>query len=255
MNRLIRAEWYKLLRSNRLFWFILLVSAVCVFWMLSGFTESLKEGLSLGEYLQIQLVNLCFGELCVVLFIVIAGCMTFGRRLIYYEVMNGSSPFKIINSRIILYGGIFLVLFVVPISVAYIIIGINNGVGAVNLVPFLVSFYVLFVKSITLAVLLVVLFKGFLAPCVFFGIADFGMAFSLVIQETTESDSVLSKIAGLTTVCQKLDISAWIARMEAGISNPGDDKAFMLKVIISTVVEVGIVYFIAYRKLKNRRYK
>ena len=83
MNKLIKAEGYKLFRSTRLFWYTLLISAGLIFFNINSLPDFLRSGMTLTQYLPAGVQGLFLGECMLIVVIMISSCMTFYKRLVY----------------------------------------------------------------------------------------------------------------------------------------------------------------------------
>lgn len=255
MNRLIKAEWYKLLRSTKIFWFTLAAIIGIEVWIFSGLANTLKGHLTLDAYITGNSTMIVLGAFMGVILLTINCCMTPAKRLIYYEVMDGNSPITIINSRIIFYGLIFAVIYLAPVTVMYAIVGIHNGVGEYDLISYFISMFIILAKQMVLGILTALLFRKFWGPAIIFAVTEIGFMGYLIIGEITGMDSFLIKLMSFTTIGQSIEFTGMIISgsntTTVLLENPAD---YLPKVIVATVIEVGLVYCLTYRKFRKRRY-
>ena len=76
MNRLIKAEWYKLLRSTKIFWFTLAAIIGIEVWNFSGLANTLKGHLTLDAYITGNSTMIVLGAFMLVILLAINCCMT-----------------------------------------------------------------------------------------------------------------------------------------------------------------------------------
>ena len=131
MNRLVRAEFYRLRHTGHLFWYALFLPMLFIF----------IPCILCMDYMDKPLDNSIesLGTICVLVYnffpALVAGIsgQLFNKgKLGYYEVMAGNKPSYIIMSKICSDGLFFSVIYTVCISAFYVFLGIKNGVGTIT---------------------------------------------------------------------------------------------------------------------------
>ena len=136
MNKLIKAEFYRSMRSGIFLPIYALMSLFTIYttflmyrdssvvdgdgYELVAFLASYSEGgvIVLGEVISI-IISLMIGKL-------------YSDRFHYYEIMDGANTHHIILSKLIVYNIYSLVIVVVPVAVSYTAIAVNYGTGGIE---------------------------------------------------------------------------------------------------------------------------
>ena len=131
MNRLIRAELYRLRHTGHLFWYAILLPMLFIFMPYILCMDLMDKPLDKSIE--------SLGTICVLVFNFfpalaagIAGQLFNRGKLGYYEVMAGNKPSQIIMSKIFSDGVFFSVIYTVCVSAFYVFLGIKNGVGTIT---------------------------------------------------------------------------------------------------------------------------
>ena len=131
MNRLIRAELYRLRHTGHLFWYAILLPMLFIFMPYILCMDLMDKPLDNSIE--------SLGTICVLVYNFfpalaagIAGQLFTRGKLGYYEVMAGNKPSQIIMSKICSDGLFFSVIYTVCVSAFYVFLGIKNGVGTIT---------------------------------------------------------------------------------------------------------------------------
>ncbi len=130
MNRLVRAELYRVLHSNR---FVIWLVIVClIFVMMMGVAMEDLFSLNLGEAMESFVNVIAFMQMLVALFPAVVIGIGYMRKTAYYEVMAGNQVSHILFSKMIADAipvaiCIFIATLIIPI-----ILSVENGIGDVT---------------------------------------------------------------------------------------------------------------------------
>lgn len=135
MNKLIKAEFYRSMRSGIFLPIYVLMSLFTIymtfltykagvdcedgtelFWFLASYSET--GAMVLSEVIGI-IISLMIGKL-------------YSDRFHYYEIMDGANTHHIILSKLIVYNIYSLVIVVVPAAVSYTAVAVNYGTGGIE---------------------------------------------------------------------------------------------------------------------------
>ncbi|MBR1816123.1 MAG: hypothetical protein IJ763_05420 [Lachnospiraceae bacterium] len=156
MNRLLRAEWYRMTKTMR-FWLMALI--LVLFGAVVPFINAPENA---GEYLietgedsSVLLI------LFIAMFAAVLTAMAFANRTVYYEVMSGKRPMQILTSKCIVIGGTITGVMGLSFVAATVIFGNAKGYGDVDdvAVRLLLYIVVLFHASI-MGILIVTTFRS-----------------------------------------------------------------------------------------------
>lgn len=133
MNRLLKAEIYRLKHTGHLTWWAYFVTVCLVVMTYFLCLDRLQMKLPLDEILP------SLGTIVILVFNFvpagvagISGQLYNKGKLGHYEVMAGNSPSSIIFSKVLADGGFFSFLTIIATTAFYVFVGIRNGIGNVD---------------------------------------------------------------------------------------------------------------------------
>lgn len=248
MNRLMRAEGYRLLHSGVYLRILLFGGLVFSFLpMITDFSllnKSLAENMEsllLGSTMSIMLVPV------VVALFVVTGYL---KKTAYYEVMAGNKIRNIIGSKLFVDGVIVgIVCFFFTIGLAVVVL-IKNGTGGVAQIPLrTLLLFVICLHVTMVAVLMGQAVKHIAAAAVvFLRLQFFDIIFAEIIPMLSEKWNLSNESVVRIARCTFTRQTSEIFRTEISTE-------LVVITIASFLIEVGIWYGIAYLTMKKKWYK
>ncbi|MBQ9199227.1 MAG: hypothetical protein IJ141_03540 [Lachnospiraceae bacterium] len=162
MNRLLRAEWYRMTKTMR-FWLmaIILVLFGAVVPFINGPENAGEYLIQTGEDSAILLI------LFVAMFAAVLTATAFGNRTVYYEVMSGKRPMQILVSKCLVIAGTITGVMGVSFVAATLIFGSAKGYGELDDVAVrLLLYIVVLLHATVMGVLMVTTFRGALGAVI-----------------------------------------------------------------------------------------
>lgn len=250
MNRLVRAEFYRIghtgffLRALLLFFLVLLFfPLVTDFEFFSRTLADDRESIMMGI-----LVCMMFLPAVVSLFVA-HGYM---KKTAYYEVMAGRKSSHIIGSKLIT-EGLFLgtVYFIAVIGLGFVVV-IKNGVGGVaDLGPrFLMLFFVCLHLTV-IGTLIGMTIKNYVACLVAYArFAGLDMMISAILLPVLQMKGILGK-----TACQRFQYCMINTQIETVCRSAEVSAEAVLFCVVSFFVEAIVWYVLVYVTMKKKWYK
>lgn len=162
MNRLLRAEWFRMTKTMR-FWLlaIILVLFGAVVPFINGPENAGEYLIQTGEDSAMLLI------LFVAMFAAVLTAMAFGNRTVYYEVMSGKRPMQILVSKCLVIAGTITGVMGVSFVAATLIFGSAKGYGELDDVAVrLLLYIVILLHATVMGVLMVTTFRGALGAVI-----------------------------------------------------------------------------------------
>ena len=242
MNRLLKAEWYRMTKLMR-FWLMVLVLI-----LFGAVVPFIDKPANAGEYLMIAGSDSAM--LMIVFVAMISSVLTaivFGNRTVYYEVMSGKRPMKIIISKCLVIGGTITGIMCLGYLVAVAIFGSIKGYGEMtNVCTRLLIFFVVILHSSIVGVLIVTTFRSAI------GAAFCYLRFMIV-------DTVICSIAEFVyqdSPSKMMKVYRWTLMGEPKEIFAGKISGGMIcAIILSFAVEVLLWGGLSYIFMKKRLYK
>ena len=254
MNRLARAELYRLRHVGRIWGYTRLAVAVIIFMMFSNAQGWMNQ--PLAEYISAD------SDFMGVLFIMFSMLIPFLVALVpstlygkgkpgYYEVMAGAPIHSRIWSKLLTDGLIYTILAVFSLCAVLVVIAVKNGFGGYNHVWARFGLFVLAVAHVVImSVMIALCFRTMLAAGVAyirFLLVDNAM-FSSIAWFGAEK---LGWSENLVENVHMLSVNTQIERVCLGSVNTN----LMLHVILGFLVEFALWYLFCYIGMKKRLYQ
>lgn len=248
MNRLIRAEGYRLLHSGVYLRVLLLGGMVfSVLPMIIDFSlldKSLAENMEsflLGSTMSIMLVPV------VIALFVVTGYM---KKTAYYEVMAGNKIRNIIGSKLFVDGMIFGMFSFLLSLLLPVVVVIKNGRGSVTQLP--LRAFLLFVICLHLTMVATLMGQAIknlaAAAVVFLRLQFLDIIFAEILPMLFEKWNVSEAVSVRIARCTFTRQTSEIFRTEI-------TTELVVITLASFLIEVGIWYGIAYLTMKKKWYK
>ena len=162
MNRLLRAEWFRMTKTMR-FWLlaIILVLFGAVVPFINGPENAGEYLIQTGEDSAMLLI------LFVAMFAAVLTATAFGNRTVYYEVMSGKRPMQILVSKCLVIAGTITGVMGVSFVAATLIFGSAKGYGELdNVAVRLLLYIIVLLHATVMGVLMVTTFRGALGAVI-----------------------------------------------------------------------------------------
>ncbi len=248
MNRLVKAEFYRIRHTGHLIWyaillpmlFIIMPYILCMDRMNKPLDDSIE---SLGT--MCVLVYNFFPALAAG----IAGQLFNKGKLGYYEVMAGNKPSQIIMSKICSDGLFFSVIYTVCVTAFYVFLGIKNGVGTmthplIRLLLFAIAMTHLVVSSIMIMMASKKAVSAVILSYVRFMVFDIGFMPAIAFVAEKIGFAAARDHIGRMIVFNQLEMAA----MEPL------NITTTLHIILGFIGEFIFWYIIVYRGIKKRKF-
>ncbi|MBQ9278856.1 MAG: hypothetical protein IJ224_09530 [Lachnospiraceae bacterium] len=162
MNRLLRAEWFRMTKTMR-FWLLAII--LVLFGAVVPFINGPENA---GEYLvQTGEDSAMILILFVAMFAAVLTATAFGNRTVYYEVMSGKRPMQILVSKCLVIAGTITGVMGVSFVAATLIFGSAKGYGELDDVAVrLLLYIVVLLHATVMGVLMVTTFRGALGAVI-----------------------------------------------------------------------------------------
>ena len=248
MNKLIRAEFYRLRHTGHLFWYAILIPMLFIFMPIPLCRESLDKPLDMS------LESL--GTMCVLVYNFfpalaagISGQLFNKGKLGYYEVMAGNKPYKIILSKVFSDGVFFSVIYTVCVLAFYVFLAVKNGFGDfthpfIRLVLFAVVMTHLVMSSIMIMMATKKPVSAVVLSYVRFMVFDIAFMPAMIAIATKLGAEKVALHIGYMIVFNQLELS---------VMSPIDVTA-VLHIVLGFLAEFGFWYIIVYRGIKKKRF-
>ena len=249
MNRLIKAEWYRLTKSRGiLFWIVV----GTLFFTVHPFLNALDH---FDADLSTQLMNSSpvFFILIMVLppaYALVTGKLYNKGKLGYHEIMTGNDCFKIVCSKLLTEGVLFSLLCTLALSTFYIIICFRNGVGALDHILIRFILYIVIFMHIAFCSVLIALCvrkPGVGAVVCYFRFILFDMAGLPLLFWLTGT------VLGFERVAFHIMHLSLMNKMQMLFSEALSTR-LILHILLGFVLEVLLWYAIIYRGMKKKKY-
>ena len=248
MNRLIKAEFYRLRHTGHLFWYALIIPMAFIFMPIVLCWDRLDMPLDTS------LESL--GTMCVLVYnffpVMVAGIsgQLFNKgKLGYYEVMAGNKASNIIMSKVLSDGVCFSGLYTVCVSAFYIYLGIKNGVGEMTH-PILrfVLFALVMTHLVMSSIMIMMASKKPVAAAVFsylrFMVFDIAVMPALIFVANT---------LGLEKVALHIGYMIIFNQLELTVMSPIDLTA-ILHIVLGFLGEFVFWYIVVYKGIKKKKF-
>ncbi|MBR2176336.1 MAG: hypothetical protein IJ861_05255 [Clostridia bacterium] len=247
MNKLMKAEWYRLTHSGNLKkWGILLFFAVMLMPFLLHLGRYDKDLFTNIIECDITQLYVMLMTICPVIVGVFVG-MAYLNKTAYYEVMAGNSPADIILSKVFVDGMIVWLIVQVSSSIYYIYVVLANGTGGIE--QFGMRYLLI---SITLLHLCL---SGVLITTAFRDMAGAVIAFIRFVMVDASIVTVITAMNENNMDYNHGLVNIFITMKFTNIIYNDIDTSLILCVIIPFVAEILFWFAISYFTMKKKRYK
>lgn len=249
MNRLVKAEWFRVRKSSGIMkWLII----ICLLILVIPFLDDVSGGkITATSYFMAFEEQAC---MFIPLFLsALAGAfagMSFNNKMALYEVMAGNKTWNIINSKLLVIVPLISLLFSGLFAALLGIFGIINGTGELKQIPLrMLLLFIIVLHVVIVAVLAVTAVRHILGIGI--GYLRFAMLDEILviwIQIAAENASM-----ELETV-QKM--SSWFVQNQiVSLTMETIPTYFVVRVILSLVIEAAVWYVISYIGYKRKKFQ
>ena len=235
MNRLMKAEWYRIRHSSHLFiWMIFICIVIAIIPIVSDiefYEKSLSENFKLYSGAGYIFIPLFIGVM-----ISISIGINYYNKTAYYEIMGGQSISGIIFSKVVVNSSVMTIGIIITCSIYFSIIYIMNGVGEYENILLRLILFVLIIIHVCIV-------SGLLSMCLRHIIGAFLIVFRFSILEAIfAQNSSMDKILNwfLSGQYQRILVGEITTKL-------------IIAIILSTFLETIILYFISYYTMKKRK--
>lgn len=245
MNRLMKAENYRLLNSGHLYAYIIILN-LCAVGMLFVFSPEEIMGAKLYDCLPMMGEGIIFFTLILGMLATVMPAMAYQSKIGFYEVMSGHKVSHIINNKVIVDTLHIAGMLMVFLSGALSFLAVKNGVGTGKNLSLRLLLVVIVMLHISVSgVLLSMCFRHVYAGVfAYFRFGTFDMVLLMMIQLIFDNEDISAKVL-------KWTVDGQLQLVLSGASN----KDIIVPIILSTIIECGFLYMIAYITMKKKLYR
>ncbi len=250
MNRLMKAEWYRVRHSSRLTeWLAVACVFSAVLPVLIDF-EVLKKNLT-ENMMAVQMTMSFFVPCLLSVFAATIVGIAYMNKTAYYEVIAGNKIYQIIFSKVFVDASLVAVPVFLSMGIYWLIIGCHNGVGEISQLPLrFVLIFIMFYHFCACGILMMTAFRQIAATgLVYFRFAAMGTLVSFLVNTLLEgqlSENVMVRIGEWFTIvklrkvfCSEYEITGHL----------------IFTVIAGMLIESGIWYAVSCIGMKKKIYK
>lgn len=249
MNRLIRAEWYRVRHSSNLIKWLIALSLICVALPLLMDIEILQRNLT-ENLIADQTTLTIFTVAFLTIFSAVIVGIAYMNKTAYYEVMAGNKIYQIVFSKVFVDAVLVSVSVFLCLGIYWTVIGVCNGIGEIDRLPFRLCllFLVLFQVCVT-GILIATSVRHILSTVLVyfrFDVAETFIIAFLPIFEEKLSKNMLTRIMDWFTVTKLTKILSF----EYEITDH-----LIFAVIAGLLIESAFWFGISYIGMKKKLYK
>lgn len=244
MNRLMKAEGYRLAHSGNLFAWIIFLNLFIVVLQYSMAYEISKVDFANALFLVNEnglAVAVVLGLLTSVIVVLL-----YQNRVGYYEIMSGHKISHILWSKMLVDGFVITGILIVFFGISFVIFGLKNGVGEWDnfQLRIILDIIILFHISIVATLLSCCCRHLVVSVLVYLRFMAFDMILLFLTGTIMGKEELADKILDYTIAGQFQLICT--ETLNADIVFP---------IILSTIIECGFLYSIAYITMKKKLYR
>lgn len=246
MNRLIKAEWYRIRRSEGLMKWLLVIGMVVIILPLANDFEAYQY--SLDKYLPMADLFMFVPQFISIFCSVMVG-ISYLKKTAYYEVMSGNKISHILMSKMVADALLVTAVESVIFGICWTVVGVRNGVGKMTQIPLrFVLLMVIIFHVCVVGVLITTSFRHIGAAILVymrFTLFDLLVLFIIKIFEDNLSTEVLEKIADWFTMVKLTKILNHEYLMTDHL---------IFTVIVGMLIEGALWYAVSYIGMKKKLY-
>lgn len=250
MNRLMRAEWYRIWHSGNIRVYVVLAALLFAVFPVFGSLGMMKEPLITHIMAGAEMMPFLILMLVSPMVALAVGILYSKGKLGYYEVMAGNKIPAVIFSKLLTDGVFFTILVTVSLTLFYIIMGCKNGLGGYDHVAERYLLLTLIITRVVLTGILITLcFRSLAASVVAylrFSVVDiilFELLAWLVSEVFGGSEKLVENLRLMAVMYQ----ISYVFLMEP-------NQQIILQVVLGLLVEFILWYSFCYIGMKKRMY-
>lgn len=247
MNRLMRAEWYRVRHSSNLIKWLFALCMICVALPVLGDIGVLQRNLSENLMAaQIALTMFVVGFLLIFSAVIVG--ISYMNKTAYYEVMAGNKIYQIVFSKVFVDAVLVSVSVFLFLGVYWAVIGICNGIGEIKRLPLrLCLLFLVFFHVCTIGILILTSVRQMIgAVLVYFRFVVAEMFVIFQVLEDVIPEQILEKVMDWFTMIKLNKLLSF----EYEITNH-----LIFTVIAGILIESAFWFGITYMGMKKKLYK
>lgn len=249
MNRLMKAEWFRVRHSSGFMKWLFAACVVCTVFPPLINLEICKGTLAENLKASQLMISIFMPGLLAGFSAVIVG-IGYRNKTAYYEVMAGNKIFQIIFSKVFVDAVLVSGSVLAVMGLYWIIIGCCNGIGQIGQLPLrLLLLFVVFFSVCANGILILTSFRrliGAAAAYVWFTFVEVFFLFFIQSLEGRFSEAVMVRIGEWFTMIKLAKIISFEYEITGHL---------IFTVIAGMLIEGGVWYAISYRGMKKRLYE
>ncbi|MBD5545044.1 MAG: hypothetical protein HDR01_12640 [Lachnospiraceae bacterium] len=249
MNRLMKAEWYRVRHSSKLIKWLLVLCVFCVVLPLFVDIEVIQGTLAENLMAEQSALTVFMAGFLSVFSAVIVG-IAYMNKTAYYEVVAGNKIYQIVFSKVLVDAILVSVSVFVCLGIYWIVIGACNGIGEIGQLPlrFGLLFFVFF-HICTSGILIITSVRQMIGAVLVylrFALVETAVMFLVQIFEESIPEKMTGKIADWFTILKLTKILSF----EYEITNH-----LIFTVIAGFLIESAVWFGVSYIGMKKQLYK
>lgn len=249
MNRLVKAEWYRISHSSNLIKWIIFICIILFIMPAMTDIRFYEKDVSQNLFI-LSDVTTIFGTIFTVVLISICIGISYQNKMAYYEIMEGHSIANIIFSKLLLYISIMVSGVAVPYGIFLAVMAWKNGVGESDKILLRIALLlIIYIHICAVSVLITTSVRYMVAAVLVFlrfdVLESILIMIPLAISEFTELKSIH---AGR--------ISEWFVMPQYQEVLKGRiDTYIIAAVILSFLLECAFWFAVSYAGMKKKKYR
>lgn len=246
MNRLMRAEWYRVRHSSGFIKWLILFCVFCTLFPILADFEVCK-GTVTDNLLAMEEGG--FPLMFLMTFSAIVVGIAYMNKTAYYEVMAGNRIYQIVFSKVLVDAALITVAVFGFLGIYWTIIGVCNGIGEITQLPLrMMLLFIVFFHASSCGILMMTSFRQLIGAVLVFMRVECSALILLIVQELSQNlpEHAVVKLADWFTMVK----TAKLLNYGCEVTNH-----LIVTVIIGMIIESAVWFAISYIGMKKRIYK
>lgn len=249
MNRLMRAEWYRVRHSSKLIKWLFALCVICVALPMLMDIEVLQRSLA-ENLMAAQTGATIFAVGFLVIFSAVIVGIAYMNRTAYYEVMAGNKIYQIVFSKVFVDAVLVSVSVFLCLGIYWTVIGVCNGIGEIDRLPLrLCLLFLVFFQVCVTGILIATSVRHILGAVLAYFRFDVAETFIIALLPIFEEElpkNILTKIMDWFTMTKLTKILSFEYEITGHL---------IFAVIAGLLIESAFWFGISYIGMKKKLYK
>ena len=249
MNRLVKAEWYRIRHSSGL---IKWITFICIIlFIMPAMTDIHFYEKTVSQNLAILSgVTTMFGIIFTGVLISICIGMSYQNKIAYYEIMDGHNISDILFSKLTVYVSVMMAGVAVPYGIFLAVMAWKNGMGELDKIPLrIMLLLIIYIHVCVTAVLITTSLRHITAVIMVF------LRFELLEGIIVMIQDIISEFTEMKSITADR-VSEWFVTSQyAKILGGKIDNHIIASVIFSFLLEFVLWFALSYIGMKKKKYR